>query len=123
MLDRMARAPSPRTKPALPDHCPEPSTTDALLLLQERWVLFIIHALLREPLGFNELSRRATGVSPATLAQRLELLEREGLVTRRVLSTMPPRTEYRLTPDGAALAPVMAAVEAWARSRGSGGVG
>jgi DNA-binding HxlR family transcriptional regulator len=85
-----------------------------MLLLQERWVLFIVHALLVEPLGFNELSRRATGVSAATMTQRLDLLEKRGLLSKRVLSTMPPRTEYRLTQRGAALRPVMEAIEAWA---------
>jgi DNA-binding HxlR family transcriptional regulator len=90
-----------------------------MLLLQERWVLFIVHALLAEPLGFNEISRRATGVSPATLSQRLDLLEREGLLTKRVISTMPPRTEYRLTPEGEALRSVVQAVEAWALNRQS----
>lgn len=97
-----------------PAYCPSPAVVDAMLLLQERWVLFIVHALLVEPLGFNELSRRATGVSAATMTQRLDLLEKRGLLSKRVLSTMPPRTEYRLTERGAALRPVMEAIEAWA---------
>ena len=90
----------------------------ALLLFQERWVLPIAAALLRAPeggLGFNEIGRRVGGPHPPTLATRLELLERHGLVEKRVLSHMPPRTEYRLSEAGAALRPVLAAVEAWAR--------
>jgi DNA-binding HxlR family transcriptional regulator len=110
----MRRSSAPST---LLDGCPAPETTAAFLLLQERWVLFIIHALLEEPLGFNELSRRATGVSSATLAQRLELLEREGIITKQVLSTMPPRTEYKLTKDGARLKLAIEAIGAWGRSR------
>jgi len=97
-----------------PAFCPSPAMVDALLLLQERWVMFIVHALLVEPLGFNELSRRATGVSAATMKQRLDLLEGKRVLTKRVLSTMPPRTEYRLTDKGMALRPVLEAVEAWA---------
>ena len=90
----------------------------ALLLFQERWVLPIAAALLRAPeggLGFNEIGRRVGGPHPPTLASRLELLERHGLVEKRVLSHMPPRTEYRLSGAGAALRPVLAAIEAWAR--------
>ena len=97
-----------------PPYCPSPAIVNAMLLLQERWVLFIIHALLVEPLGFNELSRRATGVSAATLTQRLDLLEKRGVLLKRVVSTMPPRTEYRLTDKGMALRSVMDAIEAWA---------
>jgi DNA-binding HxlR family transcriptional regulator len=48
------------------------------------------------------------------MTQRLDLLEKRGLLSKRVLSTMPPRTEYRLTGRGAALRPVMEAIEAWA---------
>ena len=107
--------PRPRRPPdAWPDHCPSPAVVNAMLLLQERWVLFIVAALLREPLGFNEISRRATGVSAATLSQRLELLEQHGVLSKRILSAMPPRTEYRLTGKGEGLRPVIEAIETWA---------
>ena len=99
------------------DGAADPSAA-ALLLFQERWVLPIAAALLRAPesgLGFNEIGRRVGGPHPPTLATRLELLERHGLVEKRVLSHMPPRTEYRLSEAGAALRPMLAAVETWAR--------
>jgi DNA-binding HxlR family transcriptional regulator len=89
---------------------------EALLLLQERWVLFIVQALLAEPLGFNEISRRATGVSAATLSQRLELLERRGVLTRHVISSAPPKTEYRLTTQGEGLRPVLDAIRNWSET-------
>ncbi len=85
----------------------------AFHLIQEKWVVFIVTALLREPLGFNELSRRATGVNPATLKERMDLLEGERVVTKTVISTMPPRTEYRLTPAGLALRLVIEALALW----------
>lgn len=100
-----------------PPYCPSPEVVDAMLLLQERWVLFIVHALLVEPLGFNELSRRATGVGAATLAQRLILLEEKGVLLKQVLSTMPPRTMYRLTEKGKRLQAVIDAIEIWAARR------
>lgn len=101
-----------------PAYCPAPATAAAFLLLQERYVFFVIHALLGGPLGFNELNRRATGVSPATLSQRLERLEAEGIVLKEVVSTMPPRTLYSLTPMGLELSPVLDAISAWAAQRG-----
>src|SRR5690242_14924181 len=72
-------------------------------LLQEKWVLLIVHRLLNGPVGFNELCRKAGGVCPTTLSQRLELLEQRGIVTKTVQSTMPPRSSYELTAAGRAL--------------------
>jgi DNA-binding HxlR family transcriptional regulator len=85
----------------------------AFMLLQEKWTLFIVHHLLGGPRGFNELGRTALGVNTTTLSQRLDLLERAGLLTRTVHSTMPPRTSYELTEAGRGLAPVIEAIGAW----------
>ncbi|HLK54983.1 MAG TPA: helix-turn-helix domain-containing protein [Chthonomonadaceae bacterium] len=84
-----------------------------VLLLQEKWVLLIVHRLLNGPLGFNELTRQADGVNSTTLSQRLALLEHAGLVTKTIHSTMPPRTSYELTEAGRALKPVLEAIETW----------
>lgn len=83
------------------------------LLLQEKWVLLIVHSLLDGPVGFNELSRQAKGVNATTLSQRLDLLEQSGLVNKTIHSTMPPRTSYELTAAGHALKPILDAIEAW----------
>jgi DNA-binding HxlR family transcriptional regulator len=88
----------------------------SIQLLQEKWALHIVRALLqRGTLGFNEL-RRAVGCNPATLTQRLDHLETFGLVSRTVHSLMPPRTSYALTTAGAALDPVVGALADWAAS-------
>ena len=84
-----------------------------VLLLQEKWILFIVYSLMEGPLGFNELSRRARGVNTTTLSQRLELLEREGIVTKRIHSTIPPRTSYTLTEAGCGLKRVIEAIGSW----------
>ena len=88
---------------------------EAIQLLQEKWNLHIIRALLNGPLGFNELGRAAGGCNPATLAQRLDRLEALGLVTRTVEQVMPPRTSYRLTKAGLELQGVVDAIDCWAR--------
>ena len=75
-------------------------------LLQEKWTLHIIRALLQGPQGFNELGR-SVGANPSTLAQRLEHLETIGIVRRTVQSVMPPRTSYALTPAGVGLQEVI----------------
>lgn len=85
-----------------------------LQLLQEKWVLQIISSLLDGPRGFNDLSRDVGGCNPTTLAHRLERLERAGLLTKTVCSTMPPRTRYELTEGGRALESVLSAIDEWA---------
>src|SRR5690606_567080 len=49
---------------------------------------------------FNALRRRVEGVSEKMLSQTLQALERDGMVTRDVVTTIPPRVEYGLTPLG-----------------------
>ena len=96
------------------DHRTKRPVDASIDLLQEKWTLHIVRALLdRGPLGFNEL-RRSVGCNPATLAQRLEHLERRGILRRTVHSLMPPRTSYELTAAGSALEGVVDAIATWA---------
>src|SRR5690242_17626766 len=85
----------------------------AIQLLQEKWTLHIVRALLAGPLGFNELGRRVGGCNPATLTQRLERLVEADIVCKTVQSTMPPRTSYELTPAGIELQSVIEAIGDW----------
>jgi len=87
----------------------------AIQVLQEKWVLHIVRTLLEGSRGFNDLSRCVGGINPATLAVRLERLERLGLVSKTVHSYMPPRTTYALTEAGVALDGVIDSIDAWAR--------
>lgn len=87
----------------------------AIQLLQEKWVMHIVRALLESPKGFNELGREIGGCNPTTLAQRLEKLEELGLVSKTVCSVMPPKSSYSLTPPGRALQDVMNAIQSWAK--------
>jgi DNA-binding HxlR family transcriptional regulator len=96
------------------DHGPFCPVYASIEILQEKWTLHIIRALLAGPLGFNELGR-AVGANPTTLTQRLERLEQAGIVSRTVHSTMPPKTSYQLTSAGVALQDVIEAVERWGR--------
>jgi DNA-binding HxlR family transcriptional regulator len=87
---------------------------EAIQILQEKWVLHIIRALLEGPRGFNELGREVGGCNPTTLAQRLERLEALGLVEKTVCSVMPPKSSYCLSASGRALEAVIDAIHAWA---------
>jgi len=97
-------------------YCPAGS---AIEILQEKWVLHIVHALLDGPKGFNELGREVGGCNPTTLAQRLARLENLGVVSREVLQGEAngaglPRCSYELSESGRDLETVIAAIRAWA---------
>jgi len=95
------------------DYCPVYALID---LLQEKWVLHIVRALLDRPHGFNELARAVGGANASTLSQRLEHLEALGVVSKTVESTMPPRSRYELTAAGHELQSVIAAIDCWGRA-------
>jgi len=69
-----------------------------------RWGSLVLGALYAGPMRFNELRRRVDGVSQKILAQTLQALERDGFITRKLISTFPLRVEYALTPLGRAVA-------------------
>ena len=76
----------------------------ALEAVAGKWGSLTLMALAEQSYRFNALRRRAAGVSEKMLSQTLHTLERDGMVSRAVLSTIPPRVEYSLTPLGTAVA-------------------
>ncbi len=94
------------------EYCP---VHEAISVLQQKWTMHIVRALLDGPLGFNELGRTVGGCNPATLKARLDHLEELGLLRRTVHSQMPPRTSYELARSGVALQGVIEAIDGWAR--------
>jgi DNA-binding HxlR family transcriptional regulator len=85
----------------------------AIEILQEKWVLHIVHALLDGPMGFNELGREVGGCNPTTLTQRLARLEELGVVQKES-NALPLRCAYSLTPAGHDLERVIVAIRGWA---------
>jgi DNA-binding HxlR family transcriptional regulator len=81
-------------------------------ILGDRWTLLIVREMLGGAMGFNELQRGLPGISRSVLTDRLRSLERAEIVERR---TGPKgRTlEYRLTPAGRDLEPVVQAIGEW----------
>jgi DNA-binding HxlR family transcriptional regulator len=72
--------------------------------------------LIRDkPRRFNALRRDIEGVTQKMLSQTLKQMERDGLITRTVLPTMPVSVEYAITPLGQTLAAVLDGLQLWAR--------
>ena len=68
-----------------------------------KWALLIIESLGERTLRFSELRDEVEGISHKMLTQNLRMLERNGLVDRKVHPTVPPRVEYTLTEPGQGL--------------------
>jgi DNA-binding HxlR family transcriptional regulator len=67
------------------------------------------------PKRFNEMKRMVGGISQRMLTFTLRGLERDGLVTRTVFPTTPPRVDYELTKLGATLWEAVEPLSSWAR--------
>src|ERR1700732_4273940 len=69
----------------------------------DKWRVFVIMLLGNAPRRFNETKRMVGGISQRMLTRTLRGLERDGLVTRTVFPTVPPRVDYELTKLGRTL--------------------
>jgi len=102
-----ADMPSPNTGGCL-------ATRQILDRIADKWSLHIVAVLANGPRRFNELKRGIDGISQRMLTLTLRGLERDGLLTRTMYPTIPPRVDYELTDMGRTLLkPVMALVN-WA---------
>ena len=76
-------------------------------LIASKWTPLIVHDLSEGPRRFMQLEHACPGISPRTLAERLRVLEAEGVLLRRSYPESPPRVEYELTAKGEALLPII----------------
>lgn len=80
----------------------------------DKWSVLVIMLLNDGPHRFNELKRMIGGISQRMLTLTLRGLERDGLVTRTVFPTIPPRVDYELTDLGRGLSEPVKALGSWA---------
>lgn len=93
------------------EKCP---TRIVLDRIADKWTVLIVVALENGTKRFGELRREIGGVSQKMLTQTLRGLERDGLVTRVVYASVPPKVEYSLTELGRTLVHIFESVREWA---------
>ncbi|MFG1681481.1 winged helix-turn-helix transcriptional regulator [Nonomuraea sp. NPDC049269] len=109
------------TKPGLPDdpranvaeptpYCPVEIT---LAALRGRWTTLVIRELLHGDRTFTELRQALPTLSDKVLSDRLAHLTQAGVLDRHRQPGWPPRTRYRLTPQGHRLGPVLQELWDW----------
>lgn len=84
--------------------------------IADKWSVLILLLLGQEDLRFNALKRRVEGVSQKMLSQTLRSLERDGLVSRTVVATVPVTVSYAITPLGRGLIGSLQSMIDWAET-------
>jgi DNA-binding HxlR family transcriptional regulator len=88
--------------------------SDVLARVGDKWSVLVVTRLGNGPRRFNELRRAIGGISQRMLTLTLRGLERDGLVTRTVFPTVPPRVDYALTVLGLDLLGPVSGLGEWA---------
>src|SRR5882757_11182875 len=99
-----------------PDDLPQTEALVRQILerVADKWTLLVIDALEGETeMRFSRLQERVGGISQKMLTKTLRQLERDGLVTRHVHASVPPRVDYALTALGSGLAESLCGVWMW----------
>ena len=110
-LEKTTKRAESTTKRWYDDAC---GTALALEFVGERWSLLVIRELMLGPRRFGELRAALTGISANVLTQRLESLERDGILGKRKLPPPASVQVYELTPWGYEAEPIFQTMGRWA---------
>lgn len=91
------------------------AVSGVLARVGDKWSVLIIVMLGDGPKRFNEIKRAVGGISQRMLTLTLRGLERDGLVTRTIFPTIPPRVDYELTKLGRSLWAAVEPLGLWAQ--------
>ncbi|MGJ5815998.1 winged helix-turn-helix transcriptional regulator [Paludibaculum fermentans] len=93
--------------------CP---TRQVLDRIADKWTVLVIRRLSCGTMRFAQIRRSVDGISQKVLTNTLRSLERDGLVTRKIYASVPPRVEYTLTDLGYSLCDLVGAICGWAEA-------
>ena len=97
----------------VPDDCR--AVREVLSRVGDKWTILVVGELGQGRKRFNEIRRALGSISQRMLTLTLRGLERDGLVTRTVFPTVPPRVDYELTKLGRSLLEPVSGIGLWAR--------
>jgi len=103
-------------------HVPEDcrAASEVLARVGDKWTVLVVSTLGEGTMRFSELRRALGSISQRMLTLTLRALERDGLVTRTVFPTVPPRVDYELTRLGRSLLEPVSTLGLWARRNRAG---
>lgn len=88
--------------------------TELFQLIGDKWTMIVVVALRDGSMRFSELRRAIPGVSQRMLTLALRSLERDGIISRKVTPSVPPRVDYELTALGRAFGERVLQISMWA---------
>ena len=107
----------------LPGNLHEPedcrAVSEVLSRVGDKWTVLVVTTLGDGPKRFNELRKALGSISQRMLTLTVRALERDGLVTRTAVATIPPRVTYELTKLGCSLLEPVSGLGSWARKNRS----
>jgi DNA-binding HxlR family transcriptional regulator len=105
-----------------PDHTSNDCRRVSAILsrIGDKWSVLVVMLLGDGPRRFNEIKRMVHGISQRMLTLTLRGLERDGLVTRTIYASVPPKVEYQLTELGRSLRAPVQALGMWALNNADG---
>jgi DNA-binding HxlR family transcriptional regulator len=89
------------------------ASTETLARIGDKWTVMVVGALAHGPIRYNQIRRVVEGISQRMLTLTLKGLEQDGLVSRTVYPTKPPRVDYELTDLGRTLIVPLRAIHDW----------
>ncbi|MDH2067080.1 helix-turn-helix domain-containing protein [Pantoea sp. GD03673] len=94
------------------------STRPILEQVANKWSVLILTVLCSQPSRFNTIKRRLDPITHKSLTEALRRLERNGLISRRVIASSPVAVKYAITPLGRTLQDPFVALVNWAKQHG-----
>ncbi len=86
---------------------------NTLKIIGSKWTVFLLRELFDGTKRFGELQKSLSGISPRTLSARLKVLSKEGIVSKKIYSTVPLKVEYTLTKKGQSLKEIILKMREW----------
>lgn len=91
----------------------EALSDELLQRIGDKWTIKVVVTLVDGPMRYNQIFKSVGGISQRMLTLTLKNLERDGLVSRTVYPTIPPRVDYELTERGKTLFEPLKALWTW----------
>lgn len=101
-----------KTKDFTPGNCP---VVYCMNIIGGKWKPSIIHMIRTDRNRYSILLKNITEISKQTLTNQLRELEADGILERIIYPEIPPRVEYKITPYGSSLLPIIDSMYQWGR--------
>ncbi len=89
---------------------------NTLKVIGAKWTVLILRELYDGTRRFGELQKSLGSISPRTLSQRLDQLEKERIISKKVYPTVPLKVEYSITKRGKSLGEIIVKMRDWGES-------